>query len=271
MRKITRRGFLGTLTAGASIALAPGSALSAPRTEGDKAVKILELSDMHILDKGSLDYPRKVIEAMNKEGGDLVIAPGDLATDGQRPELELAKQLMDELKMPWHVVQGNHDVLYSGEKEEALFREVFSLKSNSYYFQEKDIHFLGIAHGCGRAYQKNSVKPDVLAWMRTTLDTIKDKRPIILFSHYPFAKGVKYRTPNADEVLSLFAGKNLLAVMSGHFHGNTEKIENGVLMTTTACCSGTRGNHDRTKAKGYRVFNIDEQTKITTEFREVEA
>jgi hypothetical protein len=57
--------------------------------------------------------------------------------------------------------------------------------------------------------------------------------------------------------------------MSGHFHGNTENIQNGVLMTTTACCSGTRGNHDGTKPKGYRVFHIDGQMKITTEFREV--
>jgi hypothetical protein len=57
--------------------------------------------------------------------------------------------------------------------------------------------------------------------------------------------------------------------MSGHFHGNTVNIENGVLMTTTACSSGTRGNHDGTKAKGYRVFRVDDRMKITTEFKEV--
>ena len=58
-------------------------------------------------------------------------------------------------------------------------------------------------------------------------------------------------------------------MVSGHFHGNTERRENGILMTTTACCSGRRGNHDGTKAKGYRIFHIDKDMNVTTEFREV--
>lgn len=271
MQNISRRKFLGTLSAGVSIACVPGAVLHAATTTGSSAVKILQLSDMHIKDEKSLAYPRKVIEAMNREGGDLAIIAGDLATDGKRSELEFAKQVLDELKMPYYVVQGNHDVLYNGEKEEDLFREIFSLKTNSYYFTEKGIHFLVIAHGCGRAYNKNAVRPEVLVWMRETLSQIDDNRPIILVSHYPYAKGVTYQTQNAEEVMSLFEGKNLIAIMSGHFHGNTEKIENGVLMTTTACSSGTRGNHNGTKAKGYRVFNIDKEMKITTEFREVKA
>jgi predicted phosphodiesterase len=277
MDHMTHRGFLGTLTAGATIGLlaliawVPLAAHGADEPEKGRTVKIIQFSDMHISNRKSLEYPRKVIEAMNKEGGDLVIAAGDLATHGQQSELELAKELLGGLKIPYHVVQGNHDVLHPAGGDEALFREVFSMKGNSYHFEAKDIHFMVIAHGCGRNFGKNSVSPEVLAWMRETLDGIKDKKPFILVSHYPFAKGVRYMTPNAAEVLSLFKGRNLLAVMSGHFHSNTENIENGVLMTTTACSSGTRGNHDGTKAKGYRIFNIDigEPMKITTEFRQV--
>ena len=269
IQDITRRRFLGTLIAGASILVVPWTVRGAEETGERSTVKILQLADMHVTDRTSLDYPRKVIEAMNREGGDLVIAAGDLATDGRRSELGLAKELLGESDMPFHVVQGNHDVLHGPGEDEALFREVFSLKANSYYFAIKGIHFMAIAHGCGRSYRNNSVRPEVLAWMRETLDGIKDNRPIILVSHYPFARGVKYANPNAAEVLSLFDGRNRIAVMSGHFHGNTEKIENGVLMTTTACCSSTRGNHDGTKAKGYRVFHVDERMKITTEFREV--
>jgi predicted phosphodiesterase len=265
----TRRRFLGALRAGASVSFVLGCFLGQAAFAAAGAVKILEVNDMHIVDEASLAYPRKVVAAMNREGGDLAIVPGDLAKDGKRSELLLAKKVLDGLKMPYVVVQGNHDVLYKGEKEETVFREVFSLKSNSYHVTAKGIHFLMIAHGCGKAYQNNAVRPEVLAWMRKTLGGIRDDKPYILVSHYPFARGVKYRTPNADEVLSLFKGRRLLAVMSGHFHGNTEKIENGVLMTTTACASGTRGNHDRTKAKGYRVFHIDGNLNIKTEFREV--
>ena len=76
---------------------------------------------------------------------------------------------------------------------------------------------------------------------------------------------------NADEVQALFAGRPLLAMISGHWHGNTEKIENGILMTTTACSSSTRGNHDGTKPKGYRVFTIHPDRTVSTEFKEVKA
>ncbi len=184
-----------------------------------------------------LVYDEKVIEAMNNEGGDLVLACGDFGSKPERSELELARDVLDELKMPYYPVLGNHDALFSGEKEEALFREVFSLKQNSYHFAQKGIQFIGIDHGCGKAYGDNSVRPAVMAWLKETLASIPDDQPIIFFSHYPFAKGVKYRTKNADDVQGLFNGRKLLAMISGHFHGNTERRENGILMTTTACCS----------------------------------
>ena len=60
---------------------------------------------------------------MNEEGGDLVLVCGDLAKDGKRSELETAKRVLDGLQMPYYPVLGNHDGLYSGEKEEALFKE----------------------------------------------------------------------------------------------------------------------------------------------------
>jgi len=265
-RRMTRRDFLRKAAIGAAIPFAaPAAAADAPRGK----VKILELADIHVLDDKSAAYPRKVIQAMNEEGGDLVLACGDLATKGKKTELLVAKDILDGLKMPYYPVLGNHDALYSGEKDEDLFKEVFSLKGNSYHFVKKGIHFLAVDHGCGKAYGKNHVRPQVMAWIRKTLAQIPAQEPILFFSHYPFGKGVRYQTRNAAEVLALFKNKNLLAMVGAHFHGNTERVENGVLMTTTACCSGTRGNHDGTKAKGYRVFHVDEKLKVTTEFKEV--
>jgi predicted phosphodiesterase len=126
---------------------------------------------MHVTNQASVAYPRKVIQAMNAEGGDLVLACGDLGSKPTRPELELAREVLDELKAPYYPVLGNHDALFAGEQEETLFRDVVS--------------------------------------------------------HYPFVKGVKYRTKNADDVQALFKSKRLLAMISGHFHGNTERRETG--------------------------------------------
>ena len=274
MKNFSRRTFLKTTALGVVGAAIPGlmtgcASLTGANQKFSGPVKFLSLGDMHLTNQKSVPYPNKVIKAMNNEAGDLVLACGDLGSKPTRPELELARDVLDELKVPYYPVLGNHDALFSGEKEETLFREVFSLKENSYHFAHKGIQFIGIDHGCGRGYKDNSVRPAVMEWLKKTLATIPDEKPIIFFSHYPFAKGVKYRTKNADDVQALFKNKKLLAMINGHFHGNTERRENGILMTTTACCSGTRGNHDRTKPKGYRVFRVDKGLNVTTEFKEV--
>jgi len=274
MKNMTRKQFLKTMAAGVAGTIIPGfisgcSSLGQSQRQAFRPVKILAFGDMHIKDEKKIAYPRKVVEAMNKEGGDLVLACGDLGTDGKRSELELAKGILDELKMPYYPVVGNHDALYSEGQDETLFSEVFSLEQNNYHFVKNGVHFIAIDHGCGKSYHSNAVRPKVMAWIKETLTEIPNDEPIVFFSHYPFGKGVKYQTKNAAEVLALFANKKLLAMVSGHFHGNTERRENGILMTTTACCSGTRGNFDGTKAKGYRVFQIDKEMNVSTEFKEV--
>ncbi len=233
-----------------------------------RPLKILEIADMHVLDEASTAYPREVVRALNAEGGDLVLVCGDLATDGKRAELELARDVLDELDMRYYPVLGNHDAQYAGTRDEVLFREVFGLASNSYHFVKRGIHFIALDSGCGT----NSNRPitaEALAWLSDTVEGIPDDVPIILFTHYPYARGAHYEAPSRSEVLALFADKKLLVVISGHFHGNTETIQDGVLHTTTACCSATRGNHDRTRPKGYRVFLVRADGGITTEFREV--
>ena len=63
----------------------------------------------------------------------------------------------------------------------------------------------------------------------------------------------------------VFAGHNLKFVAAGHYHGNQVEEHNGVLFTTTACCSTTRDNFDETPEKGYRLFHVTKDA-IETEF-----
>ena len=180
-RKMTRRDLLRKAAIGAAI---PFAATAAAGNTPRGKVKILELGDLHVLDNKSSAYPRKVIQAMNEEGGDLVLACGDLATKGKKAELLIAKNI---------------------------------LKGNSYHFVKKDIHFLAVDHGCGKAYGKNDVRPQVMAWIHKTLAQIPAHEPIVFFSHYPFGKGVRYQTRNAAEVVALFKNKNLLAMIGAQY------------------------------------------------------
>ena len=78
-----------------------------------------------------------------------------------------------------------------------------------------------------------------------------------------------YRVKNADEVQGLFAGHNLKLAAAGHWHGNQEESRDGVLFTTTACCSSTRDNFDGTKPEGYRLLHLSPDGTVQTEFAEV--
>ena len=80
MTALTRRAFLKTTAAGLAGTVAPGLLLGGEptsRTPRRGRVKILAVSDMHIVDESTTAYPRKVIQAMNEEGGDLVLVCGD--------------------------------------------------------------------------------------------------------------------------------------------------------------------------------------------------
>lgn len=232
-------------------------------------VRILEINDIHVLDEASTAYPSRVVDAMNAEKADLVLVCGDVATDGKEGELRLARRVLDRLAAPYHVVAGNHDALHRGDREEDVFKRIFEQKETTYAFESHGIHFVAIDPGCGSNYRENRVPPPVVERLLALAASIPPDRPLILFSHYPYGTGVSYRTPNADEVLGLFRGKRLLAVVSGHWHGNTERREGGVLFTTTACASSTRNNHDKTDAKGYRVFTVREGREVSTEFKAV--
>ena len=116
-----------------------------------------------------------------------------------------------------------------------------------------------------------TVSPEQVAWLSKRVRKIDRDRPIALFAHHPFNPHTKnYRVKNAEEVLGLFGDHNLKLVATGHWHGNQVETRDGILFTTTACCSSTRGNFDDTTAKGYRLFHFDKK-EVQTEFVTVQA
>jgi hypothetical protein len=107
-------------------------------------------------------------------------------------------------------------------------------------------------------------------WLKARIASVADGKPVALFCHHPLNPNArKYRVSNADEIIALFKGKALRLVASGHWHGNQVERANGVLFTTTACCTPTRDNFDDTKEKGYRLFHLAPDS-VETEFVVVE-
>lgn len=226
--------------------------------------KFLTVSDLHVSEPANSIYGAKVVNAMNAEGGALALVVGDMVNDGKENELHVAKEVLSHLAMPYCVVRGNHD----GKEG---FAGVFPAANTRNYFVEQGIHFIAFEPDAKdkSPWQNKEAQPEAMAALRALVAKIPANEPIVFFCHYPLADGVRYQLKNAKQVLALFNGKKLLAGISGHFHGNTERLQNGVLLTTTACASSARTNHDKTKAKGFRVFEVDAALKITTQFRAV--
>jgi len=230
---------------------------------------VAAMNDLHVKDARSTAFVNHAVEKINATPNlRFVVVLGDLSTSGQLSEFNLAKTSLDRLAKPCLTLPGNHDVQGNGPDIYANFEKVFG--PTQWIREEGDWLFIGL-NSCEGALSDVTIAPDRISWLRKQINKVKPGRPIGLFAHHPFNPNTKkYRVKNADEVLGLFSGHSLKLVAAGHWHGNQVEEHNGILFTTTACCTSTRENFDETPAKGYRLFHFDHD-KVETEFVEVPA
>ncbi len=230
---------------------------------------VAALNDLHVKDAGSTAYLSRVMDKVNATGHlRCSVILGDLSTSGKLSELNLAKGSLDRLTKPCMAIPGNHDVQGNSSNVFANFEKVFG--ETQWVHEEEDWLFIGL-NSCMGGSSDVTIPPERLAWLKKQIKKAGVKRPLALFTHHPLNPNTKkYRVKNADEILGLFAGHNLKLVASGHWHGNQVEEKDGILFTTTACCSATRENFDETTAKGFRLFHFDDG-KVQTEFVEVPA
>jgi 3',5'-cyclic AMP phosphodiesterase CpdA len=266
---LSRRQFLGILAAYGlgSCARTPLKTTLDKLGGGRECFSFAALNDLHLLDARSSAIVNCAVADINgRSEVRFTVVLGDLATNGTLGELDLAKVCLDRLEKPYFVVPGNHDVNPIARNMYSNYETTFG--HGNWRHDEGGWVFLGI-DSCEGAASDVAIRPDRIEWLKKQVDHIKPGKPIALFAHHPFNPHTQqYRVKNADEVLALLSGHNLKLVAAGHYHGNQVEEQNGVLFTTTACCSSTRGNFDGTPAKGYRLFHIDGES-IRTEFVEV--
>lgn len=221
------------------------------------------IGDLHVLDARSTGIVNQAVDSINaRDDVRFTVVLGDLATDGEYVELNLAHTSLARFEKPYFVIPGNHDVNMRAKNIYGNYTKLFS--DVNWRDEEEGWLFMGI-DSTNEAKSDVAIRPDQIAWIEKQLKKTNAKRPIALMTHHPFNPNTKYRVQNADDVLAMFSDHNLKLVAAGHFHGNQEETRDGILFTTTACCSSTRENHDGTSAKGYRLFHVDKDT-VTTEF-----
>jgi len=215
-----------------------------------------QASDTHITDTRSVEIVNDAVDMINADPRiAFSLWLGDLTQFSKSDEMALARMALDRLTRPRHTLRGNHDL--QGGLYEREFGEL------SYVFEHAGWKFIMLDSNPGDA---TPIDDERMAWLREVLAATDPAQPLVLCTHHPLHPNTAtHPLAGAADVVALFAGHNLKAVLGAHHHGSQEEVIDGVLYTTTACLAVTRTNFDGTTQRGYRLFHCTEDA-ITTEF-----
>ena len=262
----TRREFLTLLGATGLAAAAPRSLFAAT----PEPFTFLFVTDAHI--QPALNAAIGTDMAFKKArtfNADFAIQGGDHVFDALGVPKQRALSLFDlydkteqDLGLKVYHTIGNHDVLgiypASGvastdpQYGKKLYEDRFGKRF--YSFDHKGHHFIvldSIGITDDRAYE-GRVDADQLKWLAADLAALPKATPIIVSVHIPLVSAFASYLPeaqtaskhhsltvaNANEVLDLFEGHNIIGVLQGHTHINENVEYKGVNYITSGAICG---------------------------------
>jgi len=261
-RRQVLQSSLGSLLAAG---LWPG-ALSA----GDKdtgTFQFIAVNDLHYLNDKCGPWFERMVKGFKTqpEKTDFVLVSGDFVEHGTSQEHGAIVDILKTLGMPYYAVPGNHD--YQTQTDRKAYDQLHLGRLN-YHFEHQGWQFIGLDTSEGMKSQRVNAPKATFDWLDEHLPKLDQKKPTVIFTHFPLGFGVPFILQNANDILKRFLPFNLQAVYSGHYHGFTEKKAGEVVMTTNKCCSFARGNHDKTPEKGYFVCSAKDG-KVARRFVEL--
>jgi len=219
-----RRGlrFVPCLRRAALLGLLPGllPLLALADTAG---FRFAWLSDTHVGSSTSeLDLRSAVSDINSLTGLSFVVLSGDVTEYGSREQFRLAKELLDGLRIPCHVLPGNHDTKWS-ESGATDFGRIWG--EDRFVFEHGGYRFIGMHQGPLMKMGDGHWAPQDVQWLEQTLKKLPDpNQPIIFVTHYPVDDGIA----NWYVVLDLLKKYNTQVILCGHGHANRDLVFEGV-------------------------------------------
>ncbi|HEU5365528.1 MAG TPA: PQQ-binding-like beta-propeller repeat protein [Hanamia sp.] len=218
--------------------------------------KFAHVSDTHIGSHNAEEDLRRTVENINKDSSlKFVIISGDITDFGSDSEFHLAKQILDSLNKPWHIIPGNHDANWS-ESGTNSFKKIFG--AETFDFKYGGYLFLGTVCGPNMRMSPGQVSRENIVWLDSTLSHLKDKNiPIIYVNHYPQDSSLN----NWYEVIDLLKTRNTQLILCGHGHANRQLNFEGI-----PGIMGRSNLRAKNAIGGYNVLTIKDGT-VTYEER----
>ncbi|HEC20504.1 MAG TPA: metallophosphoesterase [Gammaproteobacteria bacterium] len=256
MEKISRRQFLGMSTKAGAATLFTGifaptaTSLFGLAGVAEAATKRVDpftfaiLTDAHLYDIKDHkfdDILRKGVADVNsmRPRPDFLLYAGDLGQSGKKAELLKGKKILDQLKMPYKIIPGEHDYyLDMGKAWRGLFGD------EHWSFNHKGVHFIGMnsilvpdfwtlkgltprermgmmeeleCHQCGAW----GVGEKQLEWLARDVKNVSPDTPVVIMTHsplwdyYPRWNFQTYDAPQIRETLRKF---DKVIAIHGHVH-----------------------------------------------------
>lgn len=217
----------------------------------EPSLRLVFYSDVHARTEWETPLAlERVRDAINAERPDLVIATGDLITDGfeaASPAEVSARwdeylELHHGIEAEVYAAIGNHDLVAANPEDgspaaadpRAVARERLGLERTYYTFEQSGYRFflLDSTEVTGGELQyRGFIGEEQLAWLETELASVARETPIVVALHIPLltsfysaTEGGTFAAPpnrvlvNNREVLALFEEHNLVLVLQGHLH-----------------------------------------------------
>ena len=216
---------------------------------------ILQISDTHIIPKGSLVSNvldtsaslKKLVIRINKirpqiENIDCVLVSGDISDDGSSESYERFKLILAPLLLPIYVIPGNHD---SRENMRKAFLGSGIFQKNGPLNRHKKIgsvNLIGLdtlIEGQGGGI----LLPESLDFLKEIINKLKSEPIIIALHHPPFKTDIKFM--DAIGLKNINALKNILSeykgeirIVCGHIHCMmVTNLNNHIALSAPSPCS----------------------------------
>lgn len=247
-------------------------------------IKFVQVTDVH-LSAGS-EFGARILKSAvedinNQQGVSFVVFTGDNIANPKEEHLREFLKIVSKLKVPYYVAVGNHDVYKSNGLSKVRYYEILR-ENNLLYLQRKPNYafkkngFLFLVVDGAKEVIPGPVgyyREDTLKWVQKQLSK-NPKTSVIILQHFPveYPEGVEtsikthktYKVEQYQELLEKH--NNVLAVITGHFHVNSENMKNGVYHISSPSLM--------TLPQAYKIIDIvtvkDFSPIIYTQLREFE-
>jgi len=204
------------------------------------------LSDTHVgSDRGADDLRAAVADINATKGLSFILVTGDITEMGSFEELRQAKSILGGLRLPYHIIPGNHDTKWS-ESGATDFSQLWG--SDRFVFSSGGFHFIGLAQGPIMRMGDGHWAPQDVRWLDKLLaeKDAKDK-PAVFVTHYPLDESIA----NWYVVLDKLKTIPTTVVLVGHGHRNRVMDFEGVPGVMSRSILGTKD-----VAPGFTVVEI---------------